>query len=120
MTIMTICNLITIQLTSISNRICQVYSQNLNSEDGSRLHFVLTFHISATHLTKESVVEGQYSLVHIGGAENVSKSRSLQCFAELFPAISKRQSHIPYRNSKLTYILQPSLSLTGKCILVTK
>lgn len=97
-----------------------MYSQNINSDDGSRLHFVLTFHISGTHLTKESVIEGQYSLVHIGGAENLTKSRSMQCFSELFPAISKRQSHIPYRNSKLTYLLQPSLSIGGRCIMVNK
>jgi hypothetical protein len=36
----------------------------------------------------------------------------------LFPSIAKRQPHIPYRNSKLTYLLQPSLSPSGRSIMV--
>ena len=28
----------------------------------------------------------------------------------MFTAISKKQSHVPFRNSKLTHLLQPSLS----------
>lgn len=90
----------------------------MNTEEGSSLHFVLTFHISGTHLAKENVIEGQYSLVHVAGVENMFKSRSMQCFAELFTFISKRQAHIPFRNSKLTYLLQPSLSPSGRAIMV--
>lgn len=103
----------------LASRICQTYAQLMNTDEGPRLHFVLTFHISGTHLAKENVIEGQYSLVHVAGVENMSKSRSMQCFAELFPSIAKRQSHIPYRNSKLTYLLQPSLSPSGRAVMVT-
>ena len=45
-------------------------------------------------------------------------SRSMQCFNDIITSISKRQGHIPYRNTKITYILQPSFSPSGKSLLI--
>lgn len=36
----------------------------------------------------------------------------------VFIAISKKQTHVPYRNTKLTYLLQPCLSGDGKALVI--
>jgi hypothetical protein len=81
------------------------------------------------------VVDGKLSFVELAGDDyedlagsksntpknsvHTSKSkRSLQCFNDIITSISKRQGHIPYRNTKITYILQPSFSPNGKSILI--
>jgi kinesin family protein C1 len=33
-------------------------------------------------------------------------------------AIAKRQTHVPFRNSKLTYLLQPCFSGNGKAMVL--
>ena len=62
-------------------------------------------------------------MVDLAGSERVHKSgaegarlretqhinKSLSCLSDVIRALKTKQSHVPYRNSKLTYLLQESL-----------
>merc|ERR1712045_840183 len=45
-------------------------------------------------------------------------NKSLSSLTDVFAAIGKKASHIPFRNSKLTHLLQPSLSGDGKTLML--
>lgn len=45
-------------------------------------------------------------------------NRSLSCLADVFSALRNKQAHVPYRNSRLTFLLRPALSKTGKAMLI--
>jgi hypothetical protein len=49
--------------------------------------------------------------------ETVNINKSLSCLADVFLALSNKASHVPYRNSKLTMLLQDCLSGEGKALM---
>merc|ERR1711878_121012 len=50
--------------------------------------------------------------------EAMAINKSLSSLTDVFAAIGKKQSHVPFRNSKLTHLLQPSLSGDGKTLML--
>jgi kinesin family protein C1 len=49
--------------------------------------------------------------------ETVNINKSLSCLADVFLALQNKAPHVPYRNSKLTMLLQDCLSGDGKALM---
>ncbi|KAJ2795475.1 kinesin-like nuclear fusion protein [Coemansia guatemalensis] len=99
-----------------------VAATNCN-ERSSRSHSVFTLYLRGKNsLTGESS-SGVLNLIDLAGSERLSSSgssgdrlketqainKSLACLGDVIAALAKGNRHIPYRNSKLTHLLQESL-----------
>jgi len=98
----------------------------------SRSHAVFTLHLSAVHPDDGKSIQGQLNLVDLAGSERIERSgasgdrakeamainKSLSALTDVFAAIGRKGGHVPYRNSKLTYLLQPCLSGDGKTLML--
>jgi len=98
----------------------------------SRSHSVFTLHLTALNPENRQALRGTLNLVDLAGSERLDRSKatgsrakeamainkSLSSLTDVFASIGKKASHIPFRNSKLTYLLQPSLSGDGKTLML--
>lgn len=106
-------------------------STDMNAKS-SRSHSVFTLRLTATHKGRNQAVHGTLNLVDLAGSERLNRSnavgqrakeatsinRSLSSLADVFAAIGQKRSHVPFRHSRLTWLLQPSLSGDGKTLMV--
>eukprot|EP00300_Choanocystis_sp_HF-7_P018144 c19953_g1_i4.p1 GENE.c19953_g1_i4~~c19953_g1_i4.p1 ORF type:complete len:227 (+),score=58.91 c19953_g1_i4:186-866(+) len=99
-------------------------STKMNSQS-SRSHMVFTAHVTNTDRTTGNVFNAKLNLVDLAGSERVSKTgasgdqlkeamainKSLSALGDVISALTSNsdKSHVPYRNSKLTFLLQDSL-----------
>ena len=79
-------------------------------------------------------MNGKLVLVDLAGSERVGKTdasgdrlreakninKSLSALGNVINALSNKQSHIPFRDSKLTYLLQSSLSKDNKVLMIAQ
>ncbi len=106
--------------------------QTLMNERSSRSHSIFALHLKATNAAQNITLKGTLSLVDLAGSERIDRSgatgdrlkesvainKSLSALTDVFVAIGSKQAHIPFRNSKLTYLLQPALSGDGKTLML--
>lgn len=105
------------------------------NKDSSRSHCILTLHLQTSIVRdgRELVKKSKLNLVDLAGSERQTKTQakgdrlkeansinlSLSALGNVISAlISKKNVHIPYRDSKLTRILQDSLGGNTKTLMM--
>ncbi|CAL9154407.1 unnamed protein product [Musa hybrid cultivar] len=101
------------------------------NERSSRSHSILTVHVRGTDLKTGTTLRGSLHLVDLAGSERVDRSevtgdrlkeaqhinKSLSALGDVIFALSQKTAHVPYRNSKLTQVLQSSLGGHAKTLM---
>ncbi|XP_074031503.1 kinesin heavy chain [Leptinotarsa decemlineata] len=113
-----------------SNRHIAVTNMN---EHSSRSHSVFLINVKQENLENQKKMSGKLYLVDLAGSEKVSKTgaegtvldeakninKSLSALGNVISALADgNKSHIPYRDSKLTRILQESLGGNARTTIV--
>jgi kinesin family member C1 len=103
------------------------------NEHSSRSHALFMLDIGATHSDGVTFLRGGLRLCDLAGSERLDRTgtasdatrlketvninKSLSCLADVFVSLGNKAPHIPYRNSKLTMVLQDCLSGDGKALM---
>ncbi|KAK7284348.1 hypothetical protein RJT34_19093 [Clitoria ternatea] len=114
------------EMLKSGNRVRSVGSTSAN-ELSSRSHCLLRVTVIGENLINGQRTRSHLWLVDLAGSERVAKTeaegerlkesqfinKSLSALGDVISALASKSAHIPYRNSKLTHILQSSLG--GDC-----
>ncbi|VAH21325.1 unnamed protein product [Triticum turgidum subsp. durum] len=101
------------------------------NERSSRSHSILTVHVRGVDVKTGSISRGCLHLVDLAGSERVERSeamgdrlkeaqhinKSLSALGDVIFALAQKNAHVPYRNSKLTQVLQSSLGGQAKTLM---
>lgn len=104
---------------------------NMN-EHSSRSHAIFMIKIEMCDLETNKVKVGKLNLIDLAGSERQSKTgataerlkeaskinRALSSLGNVISALAENSPHIPYRDSKLTRLLQDSLGGNSKTIMI--
>ncbi|KAM6942763.1 kinesin-like protein KIFC3 [Xenentodon cancila] len=106
---------------------------NLN-EHSSRSHALLIITVSGYNNSTGTRTQGRLNLVDLAGSERIGKSgaegsrlreaqcinKSLSALGDVISALRGKHAHVPFRNSRLTYLLQDSLSGDSKTLMMVQ
>ncbi|KAK8663851.1 hypothetical protein V6N13_083656 [Hibiscus sabdariffa] len=107
-----------------------VGSNNVN-EHSSRSHCMLCIMVKSKNLMTGECTKSKLWLVDLAGSERLAKTdaqgerlkeaqninKSLSALGDVVHALATKSCHIPYRNSKLTHLLQDSLGGDSKTLM---
>ncbi len=123
------------QLESVmaaASRARSVATTKMNAQS-SRSHSVFMLHLCGCNEESGTTVQGALNLCDLAGSERLDRSgaasnaqrlketqainKSLSCLGDVFTHLANGSKHVPFRNSKLTYLLQDCLSGDGKALM---
>ncbi|XP_078679222.1 uncharacterized protein LOC144914875 isoform X2 [Branchiostoma floridae x Branchiostoma belcheri] len=114
--------------TGFKNRTTAFTKMNAES---SRSHLLLMLTVEGHDKISSTTSFGTLMLVDLAGSERISKTeatgqrlveaaainKSLTALGQVFQSLRTNALHVPYRNSKLTHLLQPALGGDAKACL---
>ncbi|CAL1594262.1 unnamed protein product [Knipowitschia caucasica] len=106
----------------------KIAATQMNTQS-SRSHLVVALEVEGSDAVSGLTSRGALTLCDLAGSERISKTeatgqrlveaaainRSLTALGQVFSALKCNSLHVPFRNSKLTRLLQPALSGDAKC-----
>lgn len=133
-------NLHSVLCKSVEDMIHVMYMGNKNrtvgftnmNEHSSRSHAIFLIKIEMCEVGSTLVKVGKLNLIDLAGSERQSKTgataerlkeaskinRALSSLGNVISALAEKSPHIPYRDSKLTRLLQDSLGGNSKTIMI--
>eukprot|EP00698_Gefionella_okellyi_P018995 TRINITY_DN5766_c0_g1_i1.p1 TRINITY_DN5766_c0_g1~~TRINITY_DN5766_c0_g1_i1.p1 ORF type:complete len:1384 (+),score=409.57 TRINITY_DN5766_c0_g1_i1:189-4340(+) len=120
----------TLRLAEIGRGNRAVASTKMNA-DSSRSHSVMMIRLLGEDRITQTKVVGKLTMVDLAGSERIKKSgatgqqlveakninQSLSALGNVIQALAAHQSHVPFRDSKLTYLLSDSLGGNSKTLM---
>eukprot|EP01029_Cantina_marsupialis_P026866 TRINITY_DN73399_c0_g2_i1.p1 TRINITY_DN73399_c0_g2~~TRINITY_DN73399_c0_g2_i1.p1 ORF type:complete len:1024 (-),score=349.87 TRINITY_DN73399_c0_g2_i1:25-3096(-) len=104
------------------------------NEHSSRSHCLFMVDLEGKSLSDERSFHGRLVLVDLAGSERIAKSnvqgiklkeaqninKSLSALGDVISSLTAKNNHVPFRNSKLTYLLQDSLGKDNKALMIVQ
>lgn len=98
----------------------------------SRSHLIVTLKIHCHNQVSGKCYTSKLNMVDLAGSERLSRTeavgdrlkeaqainKSLSALGDVMASLARKDKHVPYRNSRLTYYLQDSLGGDSKTIMV--
>ncbi|KAM9814731.1 uncharacterized protein ACBT44_009808 [Syngnathus typhle] len=119
-------DIINVMETGEKNRKMGATKMNIHS---SRSHLLVALEVCGSDSLSGESTRGTLTLGDLAGSERISRTeaegqrlveaaainKSLTALGQVFAALKCNALHVPFRNCKLTHLLQPSLSGDAKC-----
>ena len=126
-----------VKVMEVASKNRSVHATEMN-EHSSRSHAMLSVSVTCRNRISKQEHRGKLHLVDLAGSERVGKSeatgarlkeaqsinkeaqsinKSLSSLGDVIQALSAKREHVPFRNSKLTYVLQDSLGGHSKILM---
>ena len=117
-------------LMSLAGKNRTVANNNVN-EHSSRSHLVLSCVVEGSNSVTGTKTTGKLNLIDLAGSERLKNTgatgqrlkeaqcinKSLSALGDVINSLGGAAKHVPYRNSKLTFLLQDSLRSNAKVLM---